>query len=109
MSLHLLFKNRKLNCFHCHSWIPALCSLLSQHGFKHVSRDQIPMMNRYRPFWNQMHLMAYKEYQDRMMGTADSLEQGVRGTEALEALSEEFRQGVSIDTDFFCIIGRNYP
>lgn len=83
--------------------------MLSQHGFEHVSRDQIPMLDRYRPFWNQTHLMAYQEYQDRMMGTADSLEQGVRGTEALEALSEEFRQGVSIDTDFFCIIGRNYP
>lgn len=66
------------------------------------------MLDHYRPFWNQTHLMAYEEYCDRVMSTADSSERGVRGTEALKALSEEFRQGVSIDTDFFCIIGQNY-
>lgn len=75
-----------------------------------MCRDQVPMLDRYRPFWNQTHLMAFQEYCDRMMGAADTLEQGARGTEAhdvLQALSEEFRQGVSIHSDFFCITGQN--
>ena len=75
-----------------------------------MCRDQVPMLDHYRPFWNQTHLMAFQEYCDRMMGAADTSEQGARGTEALDALqalSEEFRQGVSIDSDFFCITGQN--
>lgn len=81
--------------------------MLSQHRFQDVSRDLVPMLDHYRSFWNHTHLIAYQDYHDQMMGTADPLERGIKSTEALEALSEEFQQGVSLDTDFFCITGRN--
>jgi len=97
---------RKPHSSAVYDWIPELCSLLSQHGFQDVSRDQVPMLDHYRSFWNHSHLMAYQDYHDRMMSTADPLER-IKGTEALEALGGELQQGVSLHTDFFCITGRN--
>lgn len=85
-----------------HSWIPHLGTTLSSSGLEIVSHDRIPVADRYRSIWNQNYLMGYEEYcagREREHGVEES-------RRAIGALRDEFRCGVSLDVQFFCVVGR---
>ncbi|MCJ1245730.1 hypothetical protein MMC30_002934 [Trapelia coarctata] len=88
-----------------YNWVPRLGSMFSEHGLESVKCDRILMVDKYRSFMSQVHLMTYEEFCEKMED-AGMAEQAQMGRKAIDALGEEFRHGVSADTDHVCVVGR---
>ena len=49
--------------------------------------------------------MTYEEYCTKLE-ESDMLEQAQMGRKEIETLKEEFQLGVSVDTEYVCVVGR---
>lgn len=95
-------------------WIPQLDLIFGQQRLEIVAHDRIPMVDSYRTCLNHCHLMGYEEYlwtkclnenkDEREVGRRGAAEEEIK--DVLERLGVEFREGASMDTEFFCIVGR---
>lgn len=63
------------------------------------------MVDKYRGLVSHVHLMTYEEYCTKLE-ESDMLEQAQMGRKEIETLKEEFQLGVSVDTEYVCVVGR---
>ena len=74
------------------------------NGLELVAYDMIPMKDRYRLIWGQSNLAGFEDL------VGDSTVVGAEKAEEIRrfmgALSEDFAQGVSLDTPWLCVVGK---
>ena len=84
--------------------------MFAQQTLDTIVFDRYPILDEYRAFWNQTHLMLYEEYISRL--EEENREDLVvrdgwmKRREEIPRVYEEFRSGVSIHADLLCVVGR---
>jgi len=81
-------------------WVPELCTTTSSLGLQTITCDVIPLTDEYRTFWNHSNLLAMEDFATKMKG-----EKSTEMKALMTTIGEEFAQGVSLDTEWFCYVG----
>ncbi|KAL9038297.1 MAG: hypothetical protein Q9214_005337 [Letrouitia sp. 1 TL-2023] len=86
-------------------WVQRLGSIFSENGLDEVVYDRIPMLDKYRTFIGQVHIMTYEEFCDKLE-ERDMADQAQEGKKVIEKLRTEFCNGSYADQDYVCVVGR---
>lgn len=63
------------------------------------------MIDKYRTFMGQIHIMTYEEFCDKLEET-NLVDQAQEGRKIIEKLRTEFSSGSYANHDYVCVVGR---